>query len=309
MDFISFLFVGISPRERYIAHALYVIYSSISENAINQVLADLKKAYNVKEELSVREMKKLAFKRGNITRYLMPCIECPRCKKWTLTTKVFCPYCTTEDLDQNEMKKCQLVKCNCTSCNASKLSYNYENKSVECRHISRKKCGTCYYVLSPEFVIVEFFRSRLMLEMFCLEEEELEEEIKKARILQYHSPLFSENSLRVYKELHLDKAAEALEQYLAFDDDDSVSLIESLFPEVMNDGMDCEERGGNEVTRGVQERRNEDVKKGKAKIIDALKKIRELNMKDFSSDNWKELRESGLPLSKCMNTIIFFLSS
>ena len=289
---------------------MYVIYSSISENAINQVLTDLKKAYNVKEELSVREMKKLAFKRGNITRYLMPCIECPRCKKWTLTTKVFCPYCTAEDLDQNEMKKCQLVECNCKSCKACKLSYTSEDKSIECRHISRKKRGKCYYVLSPEFVIVEFFRSRLMLEMFCLEEDELVEEIEKARILQYHSPLFSENSLKVYRELHLDKAADALEQYLAFnDDDDSVSLIESLFPEVMNDGMDCEEREGSGVTRGVQERRKEDVKNMKGKIIDALKKIRELNMKDFSSNDWKRLRELGLPLSKCMIIIFFFLSS
>ena len=97
---------------------------------------------------------------------------------------------------------------------------------------------------------------------------------------------------------------------MAFDDDDdSVSLIESLFPEVMNDGMDCEEQEGSGVTRGVQERRKEDVKNMKGKIIDALKKIRELNMKDFSSNDWKRLQELGLPLSKCMIIIFFFLSS
>lgn len=282
---------------------MYVIYSSISENAINQVLADLKIAYNVKEEFTVREMQKLAFKRVNITRYLMPCIECPRCKEWTLTTKVFCPYCSAGDLDQTEMKRCQLVECNCKSCDASKLSYMPEDKSIECRHISRKKRGKCYYVLSPEFIIVEFFRTQLMLEMFCLEEEELVEEINKARILQYHSPLFSENSLRVYKELHLDKVAEALEKYLAYaDDDDSVSLIASLFPEVMGDSTGCGEQGENGVTRGAQEKRKRqvNVKSMKEKIVAALADIKQYNMKDFSSDNWAKLRESGLPLSKCM---------
>ena len=145
-------------------------------------------------------------------------IHCPQCKHWVNTNHVYCPLCVSNSSSTIEdWEKCRLVMCKRKACPANpayRCTDLSDAQTACCCHLSKKILGEFVLYMSPECVIAEFFRSRLVKNMYGLEEEEVILLAQDAEAYGFHHLLLSENACDVYRGIGWERAAAAVTKVL-----------------------------------------------------------------------------------------------
>lgn len=200
-----------------VAQTLSILYSGLSERRSRKLLRNLARMMKSKK-ITLSSMRKTLYTYSCICENVVKIVECPKCKKWAITSRVICPDCAATCKDDRDWRECRLVECSGVNCGGNPVifsSYDDAAKKIACcKHRCKKVKGRYAFFVPPEPIIAEFIRSTLVDSMFGLEEKDIVDGVKAASVLGYHHLLFSENALDVYKQFGWNEAAAAVEAFL-----------------------------------------------------------------------------------------------
>lgn len=143
-------------------------------------------------------------------------IQCQKCERWNFSYHVFCPHCSASVKNVAENTgNFRLISCKMSTC-PGHPAYIFEGveeiRNAYCRHTSRQPKGTNIPLKTIESILASIISSGLYSCCALLSEEDLLEELYRAKYWGYYSSLFSLNSARIYEELGYNRVASEIKK-------------------------------------------------------------------------------------------------
>lgn len=230
------LLVGLNADVRYLAAALKVAYSGISESKVLELLGFVALGMHI-ECISLKEIKQRVFEASCIPLAIKKIMRCPQCRRWSLTNRVFCQECSKNLTINDDWRLCALSNCRC-NCNGNKEKWRLltaeERREATCDHYSKQPTDQYVLFIPPEAVIADYINMGFTNEMVGLKEDQIKELAKDANSCGFHHILLTQNSKRIYEAMGFAEAAEAVENHLSrFQSHDGMSVLSRVVDEAL----------------------------------------------------------------------------
>lgn len=233
--------LDVNKMELHLLKFLSNFLPDLSSNRIDISLDDLEPI--VKPECTIPKNYKSFISNLNCLQFLNVCFQCPTCREWYITDRVFCPACSQSNKDKStDLNSFRLFHCVVPNCVGNKDVVQQRGQQIlaRCSHSSKWAEHKRVPILSTDAICAEYIRSGLIEDCAFLSEKELLEIIPIATFWESYCALFSENSQLLYEKLGFLRASQSIKEMHVSDKRTSIEVVNDILPILRSQADYCQ---------------------------------------------------------------------